>query len=196
MKNFKDNLKQIIVGIIIVVGVTGLLLLILSLFNGKDNNVIDKKNEYVAKETVDVLVAKFNTEVMDNGMEYPASEDYLTEEDDFYWYGLYDDVFLHIVPVKYTGDLKQDIVLEMGIFYDKGSENEKMAMDYLFHLIKANNNNLSDSDVNKIIDKAKELGKDNINAEEGTGYYTNGLLVTYWDNEDNYHYSVSREMES
>lgn len=191
----KDKLKQIIIGTIIVVGVTGLLLIIINFLKTKDNG--DNNNtEYVKEETVDVLVAKFNTEVMDNGMEYPASEDYLTKENEFYWYGLYDDVFLHVVPVKYSGDLKNDIVLEMGIFYDKGSENEKMAMDYLFHLIKANDNTLSDDEVNKIIEKAQELGKDNINAETGTGYLSHGLLVTYWDNEDNYHYSVSREMES
>lgn len=191
----KDKLKQIILGTIIVVGATCLLLVVINFLNDQDKSKDGNKTEYVKEETVETLVAKFNTEVMDNGMEYPASDDYLTKEDDFYWYGLYDDVFLHVVPVKYSGDLKKDIVLEMGIFYDKGSKNEKMAMDYLFHLIKANDNTLSDDEVNKIIDKAKELGKDNINAETGTGYLSHGLLVTYWDNADNYHYSISREME-
>lgn len=189
MKKF----KQILIGTVIVVLSTVAFLVAISFLNGNDSAI--DKDKYVAEETVETLVAKFNTEVMDNGMEYPASEDYLTEADDFYWYGLYEDVFLHVVPVKYTGDLKKDTVSEMGIFYDKGSTNEKMAMDYLSRLIKANNTKLSDKEVNKIIDKAKELGKNNINAETGTGYSSNGLLVTYWDNEDNYHYSVTRQME-
>ena len=45
-------------------------------------------NKYgtVEKENVNVVVSKFNTEIMDSGMEYPASDEYLVMEDGKYWY--------------------------------------------------------------------------------------------------------------
>ena len=54
----------------------------------------------VEKETADVLVAKFNTEVVDNSRLNPASTDYLTEYNNQYWYGLLDGVSLVVVPEK------------------------------------------------------------------------------------------------
>ena len=39
------------------------------------------KEEFIEKETVSMLVAKFNKEVVDHNMEYPASEDYFQEAD-------------------------------------------------------------------------------------------------------------------
>lgn len=45
----------------------------------KDLQESQEKNGFVEKETVDVLVAKFNTEVVDNSSLNPASPDYLTE---------------------------------------------------------------------------------------------------------------------
>lgn len=35
---------------------------------------------YAAQETVRTSVAKFNTQVLDSGLEYPAQDDYLTIE--------------------------------------------------------------------------------------------------------------------
>lgn len=39
-----------------------------------------EKYGWVEKETVDVLVAKFNTEIVDSSSLNPASTDYLTED--------------------------------------------------------------------------------------------------------------------
>ena len=63
-----------------------------------------EKYGWVEKETVDVLVAKFNTEIVDSSSLNPASTDYLTEDDNQYWYGLIDGIYLVVVPEKYTGD--------------------------------------------------------------------------------------------
>lgn len=40
----------------------------------------------VEKETAEVLVAKFNTQVVDNRSLNPASADYLTTDENSYWY--------------------------------------------------------------------------------------------------------------
>ena len=76
----------------------------------------------VEKETVDVLVAKFNTEVTNHSSLNAASTDYLTKENDYYWYGLLEGVSLVVVPKKYTGDQATDIVDYMLIYVDKTSK--------------------------------------------------------------------------
>ncbi len=70
----------------------------------------EKKYGWVEKETVDVLVAKFNTEIVDSSSLNPASTDYLTEDNNQYWYGLIDGIYLVVVPEKYTGDKSTEIV--------------------------------------------------------------------------------------
>lgn len=45
----------------------------------KDLQESQERHGYVEKETVDVLVAKFNTEVVDNSSLNPASTDYFIE---------------------------------------------------------------------------------------------------------------------
>lgn len=57
-----------------------------------------EKYGWVEKETVDVLVAKFNTEIVDSSSLNPASTDYLTEDNNQYWYGLIDGIYLVVVP--------------------------------------------------------------------------------------------------
>ena len=59
-----------------------------------------EKYGWVEKETVDVLVAKFNTEIVDSSSLNPASTDYLTEDNNQYWYGLIDGIYLVVVPEK------------------------------------------------------------------------------------------------
>ena len=64
----------------------------------KDLQESQEKYGFVEKETVDVLVAKFNTEVVDNSSLNIASTDYLTESNNEYWYGLIDGIYLVVVP--------------------------------------------------------------------------------------------------
>lgn len=59
---------------------------------GCGNNVEEQSQEpvqeygYVERETAEELVAKFNTQVVDNSQLNPASDDYLTTYKDAYWY--------------------------------------------------------------------------------------------------------------
>ena len=70
----------------------------------KDLKESQEKYGFVEKECVDVLVAKFNTEVVDNSSLNPASNDYLIESNNQYWYGLVEGIYLVVVPKEYTGD--------------------------------------------------------------------------------------------
>lgn len=159
------------------------------------DNKIGKNNKevFLNRETVRTMISKFNTEVMDSGMEYPASDDYLLRENNLYYYGLQEGITLYIEPNKYTGNLETDIVKQMGIVYDKG-EKESIGFDYVKHLIKANNYNLNEDKIKDIINNANELGKNN-SGDTGTGYKKEGLLVAYWPNDETYHYSVQRMYE-
>ncbi len=186
MKNGKS--KGIIISIVIIIVAIILLLVGIYLFKNREPEEV-----YLEEITISKIVEDFNKKLEEAKIDSLALEDNLIKEDEFYWYGLHEDVVLHIVPIKYSEDLTKDIVLETGIFYDKGSANEELAMKYLANLIKANDRNLTDEQVSEIIKQAKELGKDNVNTQKGTGYADYGMIVTYWDNEDNYHYSIERE---
>lgn len=100
----------------------------------KDLQESQERHGYVEKETVDVLVAKFNTEVVDNSSLNPASTDYLTEDNNQYWYGLIEGIYLVVVPEEYTGDKTTEIVDYMLLYVDKTSKYETDAISYTKHL--------------------------------------------------------------
>lgn len=145
---------------------------------------------YVLKETADVLVAKFNTEVVDNGSLNPASEEYLTIHEDAYWYGLISGIYLIVYPIEYTGDLETDIVDYMVLYVENASKNEAMANEYMEHLIKANNSDITTDEVKELMAKAKESASMGKTVNNGKG-----IDVGYVLSEDNYQYQVIRLYE-
>lgn len=155
----------------------------------------NKKPVYLEDVKVSVLVEKYNNNLKKAEIECLATEEKFLKEDDGYWYGLHEDIVLHIIPTEYTGDLEKDIVLESSIFYDKNSKNKELANKYIFELLKTNLPELSNEDFDEIIKQAKEIGKDNVNSKKGKGYASNGLIVTYWINENDYHFCIERERE-
>lgn len=90
----------------------------------KDLEESIEKNGAVEKEIVDVLVAKFNTEIVDNSSLNPASTDYLTESNGEYWYGLIEGIYLVVVPEKYVGDKTTEIVNYTLLYVQKNSKYE------------------------------------------------------------------------
>ena len=152
-------------------------------------NLQESQEKYgsVEKETADVLVAKFNTEVVDNSSLNPASTDYLTEDNNQYWYGLVDGVYLVVIPEKYTGDKTTDIVDYMLIYVDKTSKYGDDAITYAKHLIKANYNEATETEIDTLLEEAKTkstTGK--------TAYNGKGISVGYLDKSDYYQYQVLR----
>jgi len=152
---------------------------------------LEKDTVYLEKESVQTTIAKFNTEIMDNGMEYPVSDDYLTEENGVYFYGVYEDIGFYAVPVSYTGDTNVDITKDTAVFCEIGSKNEEKAMEYVRRLIKANNPNLSDSEIVSLMEKSEELAKDETAVDEN-----NGLFISYDEVDGNRYYIVTRNMKN
>ena len=159
-----------------------------SINNAKENlEVSYEKYGFVEKETVDILVAKFNTEVVDNTALNLASTDYLTEDNNQYWYGLNDGIYLVVVPEKYTGDKTTDIVDYMLIYLDKTSKYEEDAVIYAKNLIKANYNAATETEIITLLEKAKSestTGK--------TAYNGKGISVGCLDKDNYYQYQVLR----
>ena len=145
------------------------------------------KYGYVEKENVSVSVSKFNTVVMDNGVGNPASDNYMTTSDNLYWYGLYDGISLYVKPLNFTENKDNDITKLMAIYYSKGIEDETMVINYVKSLIKANNENLTDSDIDYLINDAKNLSNDKKTSNNGKG-----ISVGYVDNGEEIEYQVIR----
>lgn len=153
----------------------------------KDPQEIEEKYGTVEKETVDVLVAKFNTEVVDNNDLNPASIDYLTEDNNQYWYGLIEGIYLVIVPEKYTGDKATDIVDYMLIYVNKTTSYESNVIPYAKYLIKANNNEITDTEIDMLLKDAKDTASSGKTSNNGKG-----ISVGYLEKDDSYQYQILR----
>ena len=150
-------------------------------------NTIEKYGT-VSQETVDVLVAKFNTQVMDNNSSLnPVSTDYLTIDDNKYWYGLYEGIYLVVVPQNFSNDPANEIVDYMFLFVDKGGQYENNAEEYVKYIIKANNENITDEEINNLLEEAKQLSTSGKTSNNGKG-----ISIGYIDNVDNIQYQVIR----
>ena len=153
----------------------------------KDLQEVQDKYGWVEKEIVDVLVAKFNTEVVDNSSLNPASIDYLTESNNQYWYGLIDGIYLVVVPEKYVGDKTTEIVNYMLLYVDKTSEYKSDASSYVKYLIKANNSQITDSEIDTLLDEARNKSNSGKAANNGKG-----ISIGYTENDEVYQYQVLR----
>ena len=185
--------KKTIIGIIVVVLVV-IASLVLKFALDKDlekqkNELEETKYEfgYVEEETVNNLVAKFNTQIVDNSKLNPASEDYLTYDDNTYWYGLEEDLYFAIEPVEYKDDKKKEISEFMLLFVRNSYKDEDKVLEYAKYLIKANNNELTDNEIKTLLDEAKELASEGKVAKCGKG-----ITVGYAYVEDHYEIQVAR----
>ena len=158
----------------------------------KEDQPQDQVQDYgtVDKETADVLVAKFNTEVVDNSTLNPASNDYMTTDENSYWYGLITGVYLIVYPTQFTGNLQNDIVDYMVLYVEKNSEYESNVNEYMEYLIKANNSDITTEEVNELMTEAKNSASAGTTVNNGKG-----IDIGYIDNEDNYQYQVIRLYE-
>ena len=142
---------------------------------------------YVEKETVEVLVAKFNTQVVDNSSLNFASKDYLTIYDDSYWYNLLTGIYLIVYPIKYSGNLESDIVDYMVLYVEKDSENAAIVNEYMNYLVMANNPDITITEVEDLMVGARNTALAGTTVNNGKG-----IDVGYIDNDDNYQYQVIR----
>ena len=144
----------------------------------------------VDKETAEVLVAKFNTEVVDHSSLNPASSDYMTIYENAYWYGLITGIYLIVYPVEYTGNLSSDVVDYMVLYVEENSEYESSVREYMEYLIKANNPDITTEEVDELLEEARNAASTGTTVNNGKG-----IDIGYIENEDNYQYQVIRLYE-
>lgn len=166
----------------------GILVLSLTVCSKNKNDLQESQEKYgaVEKENVEVLVAKFNTEVKDNSTLNPASTDYLTEDNGEYWYGLIDGIYLVVVPEKYIGD-KTEIVNYTLLYVNKSSKYVSDASSYIKYLIKANNQEITEAEISTLISEVKEKVNSGKTANNGKG-----ISISYTESDDVYQYQVLR----
>lgn len=166
----------------------GILVLSLTGCSKNKNDLQESQEKYgaVEKENVEVLVAKFNTEVKDNSTLNPASTDYLTEDNGEYWYGLIDGIYLVVVPEKYIGD-KTEIVNYTLLYVNKSSKYVSDASSYIKYLIKANNQEITEAEISTLISEVKEKVNSGKTANNGKG-----ISLSYTESDDVYQYQVLR----
>ena len=176
----KKNISYILLCGILVLSLTGC--------SKNKNDLQESQEKYgaVEKENVEVLVAKFNTEVKDNMTLNPASTDYLTEDNGEYWYGLIDGIYLVVVPEKYTGD-KTEIVNYTLLYVNKSSKYVSDASSYIKYLIKANNQEITEAEISTLISEVKEKVNSGKTANNGKG-----ISLSYTESDDVYQYQVLR----
>ena len=117
----------------------------------------------------------------------PASTDYLTENNNEYWYGLIEGVYLVVVPEKHTGDKTTETVNYTLLYVDKTSKYGSDAISYIKHLIKANNSEITDSEIDTLLEDAKT--KTNFGKTANNG---KGISIGYTENDEAYQYQVLR----
>lgn len=191
-----NNKKILTICGVIFVAVVIVVCLLVS--NSSKQNLEDAKNDlqesyekygWVEKETVDVLVSKFNTQVMDNSSDSlnPASTDYLTTGEDSYWYGLITGIYLVVVPEEFKNDKTTEIVDNMTIYVEKSSEYANDSLKYVKHLIKANNSEITDIEIDTLIKEANEKS-----SLKESAYNGKGITVSYSEDDETYQYQVNR----
>lgn len=117
-------------------------------------------------------------------------DDYLTKENNEYWYGLITGIFCAAIPEAYTGDQTKDITERTLLYVEKGSEYEADAGAYIKALIRANLEGATDEEVSKLMEEAKSLSASGKTAHNGKGIH-----VGYYETDDHYEYQVARNYE-
>ena len=145
----------------------------------------------IEKENVNTAVAKFNTEIMDGGLENQAKEDAnSTSEDQLYWYMIEDGIYCYVKPEEYTGNPENDIVHTISVYYEIASGKQEKALEYFKLLIKSNKNDFTDEQITELINKYKELKE-----EKQKAVNERGVMVGIAETEDHIEYQVTRNYE-
>lgn len=146
-----------------------------------------EKYGWVEKETVNTLIAKYNTEIMDGGLNTPAYDDYMVVDQEIYWFALTEDIKFYIKPIKCTNDKMKDIAELSAVRIDKKNYNEDIIINYAKKLIKANRDDLPDDEINNYIDEASKLKDKKQMSNNGKG-----ISVGVFENDDFYEIQVKR----
>lgn len=184
---------MIICGVIFVIVVIAACITIVH-FSKQDVEIA--QNEYeqtvekygqVEEETVNTIIAKFNAEIMDSGLNTPAYDDYMVVENNTYWFALTENISYYLQPVEFSGDKENDILDMSALYLKKDGYNEETAIKYVKKLIKANNSDLKEDEIDNLIKEAKTLSTKKTMSNNGKG-----ISVGFLEKDDHYQYQVKR----
>lgn len=153
----------------------------------KDLQETQNKYGWVEKETVNNIIAKLNSKIMDDGFNTPVSDNYMVIENDLYWFALTDEVTLYFKPVDFSGKKENDILEMSAIYLEKDKNMSEAALTYIKFLIKANNENITDSEIETLLKEAQEKSSSKKSANNGKGISV-GIIET----KDHIEYQVIR----
>lgn len=189
-----DKKKIIIISVIVVVLVVIAICFAFIYSAKKDVENTQKEYEetvekygFVERETVDTVIAKFNTEIMDGGLNTPATNDSMVIEDGLYWYALTETISCYVRPVEFTENYKNDYAELISIYFDKEGYKEESAIDYWKKLIKANDSELTNEEIDTLVEKGKANKDSNEMTANGKGIY-----VAIIETDNHYEYQVKR----
>lgn len=176
------NKKWLIISIILIIISIGICLEINYLIrrNNKDKefNLV-----YLEKETIETSIEKFNTLILDNGMNTSISKDNYIIKNNVYHYTIYENINLYIKPLEYMENPKEEITYDLGIYYPSNTKYEGNAKLYVKYLISINNPDLSNEEIEKLIDNAVKVSKENKDININTG-----ISIRYFNQKENNNY--------
>lgn len=152
-----------------------------------DLNQTIEKFGVVEKETVATTIAKFNTEIVDGGLNTPATEDSMVMENGLYWYALTEELSCYAKPIEFTENKDQDITELIVLYCDKEGYNEETATKYASKLLKANQPELTEQEITNLIEDAKAHSAEQTAANNGKG-----VSLGFLETENHYEYQVRR----
>lgn len=153
----------------------------------KDLQETQEKYGYVEKENINLTVARFNTEIMESNLNTPATDDSMVVDNDLYWYALTDDISYYLKPIDFSNDIEKDITDMSALYFGKEKYNEEGAQKYARLLIKANNVELTDSEIDELLKDAREKQELKQTANNGKG-----ISVGIVESDDHFEYQVIR----
>lgn len=189
MKKWQRNL---LIGIIAVVVLVGVLLGVRAIImaNQKEPATTDEPvASTVERETVATIVAKFNTEVMDvtQWELEPANDEAMVTYENNYWYPLAEDISLVVVPEEFTSNKDNDVVKVALIYSNKDESNQHVAREYWQYLVRANNSELDDETVAKLLEDAERL-----KAEDSATDTVKGVAAAIFEDDNHFEFQVLR----
>lgn len=141
----------------------------------------------VEKETVNIVIAKLNTEIMDGGLKTPATDDSMVIDNELYWYALTENISCYVKPTEFSGDKEKDFAELISFYFDKEGYKEEKAIKYFEKLIKANKADLTEQEIDNLIKEAKENIKSDKMVNNGQG-----ISVAIVETDNHYEYQVKR----
>ncbi len=182
--------KIIIISIIVVLLIVAVgLAFIFSKVENNQKEYADLVDEYgsVEKETVENVIEKFNEEMKSGKPNTPAKDLSIDKDEGLYWYVMTENISCYVSPVEFTEDVKKDNAELISIYFDKEGYKEETAVYYWKKLIKVNNAELTDEEIDDFVEKAeKDRSSDQMTANG------KGLYATIIETDNHYEYQVKR----